>query len=165
VQATGVITGSLCAQEFNKVQNIQIAKVIWDTLKEAHEGTEHVRQEKMDLINGELELFFMKYGETIREMYDRLMLLVSDIRALRRQDWDDFKVTKKLLRACDAPGFQLRIIDTNDLDNPVKRVDFGQIWVNLGHHLETLATITNDQLMVNFGSSLVNFCQTLAKTL
>jgi hypothetical protein len=49
VQATRVITGSLCAQEFNKVRNIQIAKVIWDTLKEAHEGTEHVRQGKMDV--------------------------------------------------------------------------------------------------------------------
>jgi hypothetical protein len=99
VQATRVIMGSLCAQEFNKVRNIQIAKVIWDTLKEAHEGTKHVRQAKMDLINKELELFFMKDGETVREMYDRLMLLVSDISALGSQDWDDSKVTKKLLRA------------------------------------------------------------------
>jgi hypothetical protein len=96
VQATRVITGSLCAQEFNKVRNIQIAKVIWDTLKEAHEGTEHVRQGKMDLINGELELFFMRDGETL---YDRLMVLVSNIRALGSKDWDDSKVTKKLLRA------------------------------------------------------------------
>jgi hypothetical protein len=99
VQDTRVITGSLCAQEFNKVRNIQIAKVIWDTLKEAHEGTEHVRQGKMDLINGELELFFMKDGETIQQMYDRLMALVLDIRALGSKDWDDLKVTKKLLRA------------------------------------------------------------------
>jgi hypothetical protein len=99
VQATRVIMGSLCAQEFNKVRNIQIAKVIWDTLKEAHEGTEHVRQGKMDLINGELELFFMKDGETVQEMYGRLMVLVSDIRALGSKDWDDSKVTKKLLRA------------------------------------------------------------------
>jgi hypothetical protein len=99
VQAKRVITGSLCAQEFNKVRNIQIAKVIWDTLKEAHEGTEHVRQGKMDLINGEVELFFMKDGETAREMYDSLMLHVSDIRALGSEDWDDSMVTKKLLRA------------------------------------------------------------------
>jgi hypothetical protein len=99
VQATRVITRSLCAQEFNKVRNIQIAKVIWDTLKEAHEGTEYVRQGKMDLINGKLELFFMKDGDTIQEMYDRLMVLVSDIRALGSKDWDDSKVMKKLLRA------------------------------------------------------------------
>jgi hypothetical protein len=38
VQVTRVITGSLCAHEFKRVWNIQIAKVIWDTLKEAHEG-------------------------------------------------------------------------------------------------------------------------------
>jgi hypothetical protein len=99
VQATRVITGSLCAQEFNKVRKFQIAKVIWDTLKEAPEGTAHVRQGKMDLINRELELFFMKDGETIQEMYDRLMVLVSDIRALGSKDWDDSKVTNKLLRA------------------------------------------------------------------
>jgi phosphoribosylformylglycinamidine (FGAM) synthase PurS component len=99
VQATRVITGSLRAQEFNNVQNIQIAKVIWDTHKEAYEGTEHVRQGKIDLINGELELFFMKDGETVREMYDRLMFLVSDIRALGSDDWEDSKFTKKLLRA------------------------------------------------------------------
>jgi hypothetical protein len=53
----------LCAQEFNKVRNIEIAKVIRDTLKEENEGTKHVRQGKMDLIKGELELFFMKDGE------------------------------------------------------------------------------------------------------
>jgi hypothetical protein len=99
VQATRVITGSLCAHEFNKVRNIQIAKVIWDTLKEAHEGTEHVRQGKMDLINGEHELFFFKDGEIVQEIYDRLVVLVSDIRALGIKDWDDSKVTKKLLRA------------------------------------------------------------------
>jgi hypothetical protein len=99
VQATRVIRGSLCAQEFNKVRNIQIAGVIWDKLKEVHEGTEHVRQGKMDLINEELELFSMKAGDTVREMYDRLMLLVSDIRDLGSQDWDDSKVTNKLLRA------------------------------------------------------------------
>ena len=41
----------------------------------------------------------MKDDETVRQMYDRLMLLVSDIRALGSNDWDDTKVTKKLLRA------------------------------------------------------------------
>jgi hypothetical protein len=32
-------------------------------------------------------------------MYDRLMVLISDIRALGSKDWDDSKDTKKLLRA------------------------------------------------------------------
>jgi hypothetical protein len=32
-------------------------------------------------------------------MYDMLMVLVLDIRALGSKDWNDLKVTKKLLRA------------------------------------------------------------------
>jgi hypothetical protein len=32
-------------------------------------------------------------------MYDRLMILVSDIRFLGSIEWDDHKVTKKLLRS------------------------------------------------------------------
>ncbi|RCV25557.1 hypothetical protein SETIT_5G176100v2 [Setaria italica] len=64
-QVVRVITGSLCAQEFNKVWSIEIAKVIWDTLKEAHEGTNQVREGKMDLIHGELEHFIMLEEETV----------------------------------------------------------------------------------------------------
>jgi hypothetical protein len=37
--------------------------------------------------------------ETVRQMYDRLMILVSDIRSLGNTEWEDQKVTKKLLRA------------------------------------------------------------------
>jgi hypothetical protein len=118
MQATRVITGSLCAQEFNKVRNIQIAKVIWDTLKEAHEGTEHVRQGKMDLINRELELFFMKDGETVREMCDRLMVLVSNIRALGSPDWDDSNITKKLLRVFSPKDKNLTAMIRRDPRNP-----------------------------------------------
>jgi phosphoribosylformylglycinamidine (FGAM) synthase PurS component len=86
VQAARVITNSLCGQEFNKVHNVEIAKVIWDTLREAHEGTDEVRAGKMDLLQGELEHFVKHDEETIRQMYDRLMVVVSDIRTLRSME-------------------------------------------------------------------------------
>jgi hypothetical protein len=53
-----------------------------DTLKESHEGTDEVREGKMDLLQVELEHFVMHDEETVRQMYDRLMVLVSDIRSL-----------------------------------------------------------------------------------
>jgi hypothetical protein len=98
-QAVRVIISSLCAQEFNKVHNVEIAKKIWDTLKETHEGTDEVREGKMDLLQGELEHFIMHDEETVRLMYDRLMVLVSYIRFLESTEWEDHKVTRKLLRA------------------------------------------------------------------
>jgi hypothetical protein len=36
----------------------------------------------MDLLQGELEHFVMYDEETMRQMYDRLMVLVADIRSL-----------------------------------------------------------------------------------
>ena len=98
-QAVRAITGSLCIQEFNKVCNVEIAKKIWDTLREAHEICKEVREGKMDLLQGELEHFVMNDEETVTQMYERLMVLVSDIAALGNTEWDDHKVTKKLLRA------------------------------------------------------------------
>ena len=86
-QAVRVITGSLCIQEFNKVRNVEIAKKIWDTLKEAHEGTDQVREGKMDLLQGELEHFVMNDVETVTQMIERLMVLVSDIAALGSTEW------------------------------------------------------------------------------
>jgi hypothetical protein len=53
----------------------------------------------MDLLQGELDNFVMHDEETVRQIYDRLMILVLDIRSLRSTEWDDHKVTKKLLRA------------------------------------------------------------------
>jgi hypothetical protein len=98
-QAMRIITSSLCTQEFNKVCNVEIAKKIWDTLREAHKGTNEVREGKMNLLQGELEHFFMHDEENVRQMYDRLMVLVSNIRSLGSMEWEDRTVTKKLLRA------------------------------------------------------------------
>ncbi|PUZ66511.1 hypothetical protein GQ55_3G316900 [Panicum hallii var. hallii] len=82
-QAMRVITSSLCAQEFNKLRNVEIAKKIWDTLREAHVGTDELREGKMDLLQQELEHFIMHDEETISW----------------KHGMGDYKVTKKLLRA------------------------------------------------------------------
>uniref|UniRef100_K3ZBZ5 CCHC-type domain-containing protein n=1 Tax=Setaria italica TaxID=4555 RepID=K3ZBZ5_SETIT len=47
----------------------------------------------------ELEHFIMLGEEIVTQMFYRLILLVSDIRTLGCTDWDDHKVTKKMLRA------------------------------------------------------------------
>ena len=98
-QATRVITGRLCAQEYNKIRGVQVAKDVWDTLKISHEGTDQVREGRMDLIHGELESFVMLKDETVQQMYERLMILVTDIRGLGSKDWSDLRVSKKFLRA------------------------------------------------------------------
>jgi hypothetical protein len=119
-QAVRLITSSLCAQKFNKVRNVEVAKKIWNTLREAHEGTNEVREGKMDLLQGELEHFVMDDEETVKQMYDRLMVLVSDIKSLGSTKWEDHKVTKKLLRAFTPRNPTLAIMIRNDPKFKVK---------------------------------------------
>ncbi|KAG2606429.1 hypothetical protein PVAP13_4NG220911 [Panicum virgatum] len=98
-QAVRVIQSSLCTMEYNKVRGMISAKEIWETLQMSHEGNDEVKEGKMDLLQGELESFVMKKDETLQQMDDRLTLLVTEIRTLGSKDWDDFKVTKNMLRA------------------------------------------------------------------
>ena len=98
-QTMRVIKSSLCTMEYNKVRGMISAKEIWETLQISHEVNDEVKEGKMDLLHGELESFVMKKDETLQQMHDRFTLLVTEIRTLGSKDWDDFKVTKKMLRA------------------------------------------------------------------
>jgi hypothetical protein len=98
-QAVMVLRSSLSSYEYNKIRELEIAKDIWDTLQLSHEGTDVVKEGKLDVLQGELESFVMKKDESLKEIHDRLKLLVTEIRMLGSKDWDEHKVTKKMLRA------------------------------------------------------------------
>jgi hypothetical protein len=74
-QAMMVLRSSLSSYEYNKIRGLEIAKDIWDTLQLSHEGTDVVKEGKMDVFQGELESFVMKKDESLKEMHDRLSFL------------------------------------------------------------------------------------------
>jgi hypothetical protein len=51
-QAYLVFLSSLEKDEFDRVNNLEKAKDIWDTLQRAHEGTKPVKKAKRQLIEG-----------------------------------------------------------------------------------------------------------------
>src|SRR6266511_4250698 len=97
-QATSVILSSLSQKEFNKVNGLEMAKDIWDTLQVSHEGDNKAKLEKIELLEGELEEFVMLKGETLQGLFDRLMVIINKIRALGCEEWYDHKVTRWFLR-------------------------------------------------------------------
>jgi hypothetical protein len=56
----------------------------------------------------------MNDEETTQQMFDRLMVLVNNIRALGSGDWDDYKVTKKLLAAYSPKNFNIAAMIRRD---------------------------------------------------
>src|SRR6266540_6657599 len=115
-QATSVIVSSLSQEEFNKVNGLEVAKDIWDTLQMSHEGDHKAKLGKIELLEGELEEFVMLKGETLQGLFDRLIVIINKMRALGCEEWDDHKVTRWFLRAYQVKnmGLAQMIRDRND---------------------------------------------------
>lgn len=62
----------MSGSEFNRVDGIESAKVIWDTLRNLHEGTDSVPESKVEILKGQLKRFVMLDSESPSNMYYRL---------------------------------------------------------------------------------------------
>uniref|UniRef100_A0A0A9BV78 Uncharacterized protein n=1 Tax=Arundo donax TaxID=35708 RepID=A0A0A9BV78_ARUDO len=98
-QAACAIFNALSENEFNWVYGLERAKDIWDTLRNVHEGTSSVREYKIELLRSKLDWFIMEEGETPTEMYNRLSLIVNEIKGLGCKEMTDHFVVKRMLRA------------------------------------------------------------------
>jgi hypothetical protein len=98
-QATSILLASLCREEYNKVQGLKSAKEIWDVLKTAREGDEVTKITKRETIKGELGRFVLNKGEELQAMYNRLKMMVNQVRNLGSTKWDDHEMVKVILRS------------------------------------------------------------------
>ncbi|SPT17165.1 unnamed protein product [Triticum aestivum] len=64
-QDCNILFNGLCPKEFDKISRLENAKEIWDTLIDMHEGTESVKESKLDVLQSQLDKFKMKDGEGI----------------------------------------------------------------------------------------------------
>jgi hypothetical protein len=88
----------LIGEEFDRVNGLEKAKDIWDTLQRAHEGTKPVKKAKRQLIEGQLDRFVMLDDEEPQEMYNKLKKLVNKVRAYGSRRWDGQRVIDRMLR-------------------------------------------------------------------
>jgi hypothetical protein len=68
--------------EYNRVSGCDSAKEIWDKLEVTYEGTNQVKESKMNMLVHEYELFVMKKDENISEMSTRFTNIVNCLKAL-----------------------------------------------------------------------------------
>ena len=58
-------SGDPRSQNTDKIIRLQNAKEIWDTLIDMHEGTESVKESKLDVFQSQLDKFKRKDGEGV----------------------------------------------------------------------------------------------------
>ncbi|SPT18408.1 unnamed protein product [Triticum aestivum] len=67
-----------------------------------HEGTESIKESKLDVLQSQLDKFKMKDGEGVAEMYSRLALITNEIASLGSEEMTDKFIIKKILRTLDG---------------------------------------------------------------
>jgi hypothetical protein len=59
VQAISILTSSIDKEEFNRVDDLDVAKDMWTTLRMAHEGSKPVRKVKIEMLEEQLNKFII----------------------------------------------------------------------------------------------------------
>jgi hypothetical protein len=72
--------------EFDRVNGLEKAKDIWDTIQRTYEGPKPVKKAKRQHIEGQLDRFVMLDDESPQEMYNWLKKLVNEVGAYVQGD-------------------------------------------------------------------------------
>ncbi|VFQ86965.1 unnamed protein product [Cuscuta campestris] len=84
--------------DYRKISCCSTAKEIWDKLGITYEGTDQVREAKIDFLTHEYELFHMKENEKIDDMFERFSKIINDLHALKKT-YTDKELVRKILRS------------------------------------------------------------------
>jgi len=72
----------LGSDEYTRISECESARDIWDALQVAHEGTNQVKQSRIELLMRKYELFEMGDRETIMDMYTRFTHITNKLKSL-----------------------------------------------------------------------------------
>ncbi|VFQ81967.1 unnamed protein product [Cuscuta campestris] len=84
--------------DYRKISCCSTAKEMWDKLDVTCEGTDQVREAKIDFLTQEYEMFRMKEHENIDDMFDRFSKIVNNLHTLKKT-YTDRDLVRKILRS------------------------------------------------------------------
>ncbi|VFQ98262.1 unnamed protein product [Cuscuta campestris] len=84
--------------DYRKISCCTTAKELWDKLEVTYEGTDQVREAKIDFLTQEYEMFRMNEGEKIDDMSDRFSKIINDLHALKKT-YTNKDLVRKILRS------------------------------------------------------------------
>jgi hypothetical protein len=98
-QAISILTSLIDKQEFNRVDGLDVAKDVWNTLRMAHEGSRPVRKANIEMLEGQHNRFIMLDDERPQDMFNQLKKMVNKAKTLGSKKWNYCMLTERLMRA------------------------------------------------------------------
>ena len=83
-KAMNILFNGLDQDMFDNVINSQTAKEVWDTVQIICEGTEQVRENKMQLLIQQYEYFHFEEGESLNDTFNRFQKLLNGLKLYGR---------------------------------------------------------------------------------
>ncbi|VFQ60094.1 unnamed protein product [Cuscuta campestris] len=84
--------------DYRKMSYCTTAKEKWDKLEVTYEGTDQVHEAKINFLTQEYEMFRMKEGEKIDDIFDRFSKIINDLHALKKS-YSNKDLVRKILRS------------------------------------------------------------------
>ncbi|XP_020963589.1 uncharacterized protein LOC107607685 [Arachis ipaensis] len=95
-KAVNLFNCAISFEEYRRVSRCTTRKKIWDKFQITHEGTTIVKKIRIDMLNREYEIFSMKKGESIDEMFERFNIIIVCLDAMRITYFDSVLVRRVL---------------------------------------------------------------------
>jgi len=89
--------------EYTRISECESAKDIWDALQVAHEGTNQLKQSRIELLMRKYELFEMGDRETIMDMYTQFTHITNELKSVGKTFTTE-ELVRKILRFCLEVG-------------------------------------------------------------
>ncbi|XP_019231958.1 PREDICTED: uncharacterized protein LOC109212740 [Nicotiana attenuata] len=101
-KARNLLRNTISGEEYEKISSCDTAKEMWHKLEVTYEGTSKVKETHINMLVHDYELFSMKEGESIEEMFARFSKIISDLKAFGKP----YTVIKseKFPEVCQALG-------------------------------------------------------------
>ncbi|VFQ90021.1 unnamed protein product [Cuscuta campestris] len=83
-KAINMLYSAVNPDDYRKISCCTTAKEMWDKQEVTYEGTDQVREAKIDFLMQKYEMFRMKEGEKIDDIFDRFSKIINDLYALKK---------------------------------------------------------------------------------
>ncbi|XP_019252810.1 PREDICTED: uncharacterized protein LOC109231616 [Nicotiana attenuata] len=113
-KARNLLYNAISGKEHEKISSCDTSKEMWDKLKVTYEGTSKVKETHINMLVHDYELFSMKEGESIEEMFARFSKIISDLKAFGKPYTSGDQV-RKILRSLPTT-WQTKVVTLESQD-------------------------------------------------
>ncbi|XP_070006995.1 uncharacterized protein LOC142162190 [Nicotiana tabacum] len=113
-KARNLLHNAISDEEYEKISSCNIAKEMWDKLEVTYEGTSKVKETHINMRVHDYELFSMKEGESIEEMFVMFSKIISDLKAFGKPYTSSDQV-RKILKSLPST-WQTKIVTLESQD-------------------------------------------------